>query len=382
VVAVDGGFRETFIREDYPSASLTFFTFGPLLLRLADVRDLDCQDFIAPEDLARLKRIDRYSLALPTQGVALAGEPSLSRSFRKSLHDFLERTRPEEPSLGDALRWLIFRTWKPSGRATVWTIPSCPNNCETAPAIELTSSSPQVSECPACKGPVYTADVLRLHERVDDEQGAGAVTTYVMTTLEHLAIAQVVMTALRVRPDLLDEILFIKDGPLAFFGVTAPLRKPMVELCADLDGAGGRPKLNMVGIEKSGAFVDHALKIEKQIDPGSALLLGDAYIYKYIIPGTGAEEYGFNTYFGRKLIYKTEHGNLLVCTIPVRRDWNRPNDVIAEVAETLRVLGKLHCAMYENALLPVVLANKLVSLSDYPSSRILTAFAKQAVGGS
>ena len=38
VVAIDGGYRETSVREQYPSAAITFFTFGPLLLKLEDLR--------------------------------------------------------------------------------------------------------------------------------------------------------------------------------------------------------------------------------------------------------------------------------------------------------------------------------------------------------
>jgi hypothetical protein len=35
--------------------------------------------------------------------------------------------------------------------------------------------------------------------------------------------------------------------------------------------------------------------------------------------------------------------------------------------------------MYGNALVPIALANKLVSLSDFPSQRILTAFARREI---
>ena len=41
VIAVDGGYTETYLREEYPSSSITFFTFGPLLFELADLRALD-----------------------------------------------------------------------------------------------------------------------------------------------------------------------------------------------------------------------------------------------------------------------------------------------------------------------------------------------------
>jgi hypothetical protein len=37
--------------------------------------------------------------------------------------------------------------------------------------------------------------------------------------------------------------------------------------------------------------------------------------------------------------------------------------------------------MYDNALIPIVLANKLVSLADAPSSEILKRFVKSSVGG-
>jgi len=42
----------------------------------------------------------------------------------------------------------------------------------------------------------------------------------------------------------------------------------------------------------------------------------------------------------------------------------------------LSILSRLRCSMYENALLPIALVNKLVSLSDFPSQRILTTFAQ------
>ncbi|MCL4555205.1 MAG: NurA domain-containing protein, partial [Actinobacteria bacterium] len=114
-------------------------------------------------------------------------------------------------------------------------------------------------------------DALRLHERVEEEQGAGAVTAYLLTTLEQLVIAHVIRSVLALKKTLLSEILFIKDGPLAFFGVVAPMRKPMQELCDHLDGTNGAPLLRMVGVEKSGAFVEHAIALEKNLPKGVVL---------------------------------------------------------------------------------------------------------------
>lgn len=40
----------------------------------------------------------------------------------------------------------------------------------------------------------------------------------------------------------------------------------------------------------------------------------------------------------------------------------------------------LHCDMYDSALFPVALVNKLVSLSAHPSQRILQKFASHSLG--
>ena len=74
---------------------------------------------------------------------------------------------------------------------------------------------------------MFLVDALRLHERIDEEQGAGGIAAYVMTTLEQLVLVHVIKALFDTKPSVLDQILFIKDGPLAFFGQTAPLSKPI-----------------------------------------------------------------------------------------------------------------------------------------------------------
>ncbi len=56
-----------------------------------------------------------------------------------------------------------------------------------------------------------------------------------------------------------------------------------------------------------------------------------------------------------------------------------PKD-IPHLEEILSLIVELRCKMYDNALVPVALANKLVSLSDFPSQRVLGTFARATVG--
>lgn len=388
VIAIDGGFREVPVQERYPSATITFFTFGPLLLNLQDLVELDASPFLAPEDMARLKRIQRYSLVLPTRNISLEGK-SLTRSVRDTLHRFFATRWNNEPAFNDALRWLLFRRWNPTSRAT-WTLARCPNRDCTNQRIKLTAASPDETLCLTCGGPIYLIDALRLHEAVDDDQGAGGILSYVMTGLEQVALVHVVKLVWDMRPQLLRELLFIKDGPLAFFGQTAPLCQPMKELAAFLHRQPGAARganatmslLNAVGLEKSGAFVDHAIQIEDRIAPGTALILNNDYIYRYVIPGdpTSPHPYGANTYWGGKLIYKALDRNVYVATVPTGSFKPHPTfEDFPNLAEIFNVVSQMRCSMYDNALVPIALANKLVSLSDFPSSRILEAFARGQV---
>jgi len=84
-----------------------------------------------------------------------------------------------------------------------------------------------------------------------------------------------------------------------------------------------------------------------------------------------------NTYYGAKLIFKSHRGDVYVATMPLASG-APPKSIhdLQNAAESLKVVGELRCSMYDHALVPIVLANKLVSLADFPSSEILARFVK------
>jgi hypothetical protein len=384
VIAIDGGYTETFVREEYPSAQLAFFTFGPLLFSLADLRALDTKRFLAPEDLQKLKQIERYTLVLPTKSIVHKRQPSLAATIRRGIYDFFDQKRgPENEQLITSLRWFLFRRWKarPDNALRV-DLAHCPYACGQG-IISFTFAGAPSKPCPKCSREVYLTDSFRLHERVDEELGASGIVAYVMTMLEQLVLVHLIHNVLALKPALLRNILFIKDGPLAFFGLVAPLYRPMRELIEYLlgepTGAAG-PTVRVVGLEKSGAFVEHANLIQDRLRPGSYFIAGDSYIRKHVVPGgESGTIYGQNTYYGQKVFYRAPGGEMHVVTIPATsyRAEPQPAD-IPHLQEILTLIAELRCSMYDNALVPVALANKLVSLSEFPSQRILTTFVRQA----
>jgi hypothetical protein len=380
VIAIDGGMTETWVREEYPSASVAFFTLGPLLLRLEDLADLDKMPFIAPEDMQRLKSIQRYSFVLPTKAVKSKGAASFSEGVRAAVHQFLGEG---DGHLQKALAWLLFREWLPDAARPTWVIPHCPNRDCSAEEITFRSGEPASRECTACGRPIYLSDALRLHERIDDELGAAGIVSYLLTSMEQIVLVHLMKTVWEMKPTLLGEILFVKDGPLAYFGVTAPLFRPMRELMRFLGDNEKGSLINLVGLEKSGPFVEHAALIEDAIPSHRALVLSSSYIYRHITPGPVDKEFGRNTYYGAKVIFRGPVNDTYVATVPTLEYSASPSmHDLLNAGDVLRTTASLRCSMYDNALVPVVLANRLVSLADVPSSEILKRFAKSGMASS
>jgi hypothetical protein len=381
IIAVDGGYTEVVLRKDYPSSTMAFFQFGALIFSVGDLESLAHAPFILPEQIAKLKNIQRFKLALPTRAIAIKGCATLTDAVRRTVYDFFVANSADDPLI-KTLGWLVFEEYAATP-ADKWTLASCPvcnhRRIELARAAMAADHS---FACPACGGRIVLTDVLRLHEAVDDELGAGGILGYVVTAIEQLIVAHLIRLVLKTKPALLREVLFVKDGPLAFFGQTANLHKPMRRLVNHLLAT---QNLYLVGSEKSGAFADHADAISALLPAGTALLLDDEYIHRYIIPGKADPDrpYGSTTYYGAKMIYKTPSGQLYVLTLPTPKHAARPTEAdFPNLAVILANVGKLRCDMYDNALIPVALVNKLVSLSDHPSAAILEKFARQTVSAS
>jgi len=377
VIAIDGGYDEVMVRSEFPSSTMCFFQFGALIFSVEDLEDLEEQPFIDPDDMSKLKRIQRLKLVLPIRNITLGDESTLTDSVRLAVHDFF-RQKVDDERLADTLRWFVFQEYGP--KVSEWNLASCPI-CD-ARNVRLQRSQMTANHtftCDSCGGEVYLTDVFRLHEAVDDELGAGGILGYVTTTLEQIILVHLIRLILKTKPAMLGQILFIKDGPLAFFGQTANMHRPMRELVKHLLD---HNDLYLAGLEKSGSFVEHADEIIGKLDPGTVLILDNDYIYRYVLPGKAdpANPYGRTTYYSNKLIFKTRRGWVYVVSLPTRQSLAYPTeDDLENLSEILTNIEKLRCDMYDNALVPVALANKLVSLANHPSSRILQKFAVDAI---
>lgn len=378
IVAIDGGYEEIAVQDDFPSSTICFFQFGALIFSVDDLEQLEDQDFIDPEDMAKLKQIQRLKFTMPVKNFIYKQEPTLIHSVRKAVYDFFVQKLDDEDTLIETLKWFIYQEYKEPQKT--WILSNCPSCGETKiPLNREEISKDYLTACNRCGAPIYLTDVFRLHEVIDDQLGAGGVLGYVMTTFEQILLVHIIRLLLKLKPALIEKVLFVKDGPLAFFGQTANMHKPMRELVNFLFE---NHNLFLAGLEKSGAFVEHADQISKRLKDGAILLIDNEYIYKYITPGKADpnEPYGRTSYYSNKLIFKTRYGGMFVVSLPTKDVLAYPKVTdFKNLDSILTNIEKLKCDMYDNALLPVALANKLVSLSQFPSSRILQRFVQSKV---
>jgi len=63
--------------------------------------------------------------------------------------------------------------------------------------------------CNHCGQEIFLTDVFRLHEAIDDELGAGGILGYVTTTVEQIVLVHLIRLILKMKPALLNQILFL-----------------------------------------------------------------------------------------------------------------------------------------------------------------------------
>lgn len=386
IVAVDGESTTIPVKKTFPSSLITFFQFGSLLIKSADLDEMEKKPFVSPSDINKLKKIEREKFVLPTKNVALKKNINFRTTVREAIHEFFKKEHSGKTSILATLYWFIFEQYNPTSTKSNYKLSQCPH-CGTnnivleKDKINFKNYSWTCTYDKCCKE-IFITDVFRLFEKVDNDAGASGIITYLESVTESFFTIHTIKSLMEIQHGLVDRFLFVKDGPLSFGGETANMHKPMQALLTYLNQ---NNKINLVGVETSGAFVDHARQIKDKLNPGQVFLLNNEHIYTYIQVGNHKEQqYGSTSYYSGKFIYKSFDERVYVLTLPVENHityYNQPEFTdLKNIQEILMNIDKLRCDIYENALIPVAVANKLISLTNHPSSNILERFAKKSMG--
>jgi hypothetical protein len=356
------------------------------LLNLKQIEELDSHRPVDPVEFRETEDSSTIDAALPGSNVVTRNHVSARDSFRESLFEVLHNEIMDEDdgrSLLETYEELLAR--KPESRP-----PSCPyeyTGCERNFLIP-----PGLTSCPCEKRwSIYSTDALRVHERFRQDGTNGEALGEVMQVWERVLLIHIIRCFER-RGWLssLKRLGFVMDGPLAFFGhpawMSAAVSAELKRLGSAISAATGVDLL-LLGVEKSGVFVDHFAQIDQTETPGKLLfkprtcfLPSDDYIKHRIIYSTSPKRYGADTYFGRKMFYKTSSGARIVVNIPFLSDEqdsldDSEIDLYPIIPTVCALLDKLVSSRFDNAVAPIISANAAAAIPLNLGAKVLQQLA-------
>lgn len=391
VIAIDGSYQPAKAENGFPGAEFGYITISAVLIVEKSVRELAMQEFIDPKKFRETEKASTIDTVIPGCNVIIDSEKSAKTSMRRVLFEELQNTRAFEE--GEAL----LETYEHLFRIKLEKDKELGDRRKPRSPIdgvdqEMTYDFGQYT-CPHSGEQLYSTDAMRLHELMNSGGTNGEMYGQVMQMFEKLWLVHILRSF--EKKDwlgLLDRVAFVLDGPLACFSTWSWINKSIIAELArinELQKKQTGKDLLIFGIEKFGTFYNHFEEVDTKIDgttdrfPNqSALLLSDGYIKKNIIFSESDKLYGQDTYFGRKLFYKTKIGYRI---IPVLAFFNehqqnletaRPNQ-FSRLGDLMNMLDELVSSRYPNSVSPLVSAHAEAAIPLNLGKRIFDDIARE-----
>lgn len=392
ILAIDGSHQEEKIENGYPGAEISYVTVASVLIDVAKMRRLDEKRPVDPKAFRSIQNVDSVDSAFPGCNVILDNEISAKASLRKALFETFAETRI--PSDGDTLLETleVIQSYRSSNERQ-----DCPyaDDCLGKDQKFIYRTGSYKCNCLYCR-PLYSTDALRIHEGMLPDNTNGAMFAEIMQVLERVIVIHILRwMEKRDLLWLLRHTGIIVDGPLAIFGHPANLltgiHKELTRINEIAKNHIGGQDILLVGVEKTGFFVDHFERIDENQNGnsgafpiGHVALLTDDYIKRNIIYSNSTKQYGLDTYFGRKFFYKTKSGARIVGTTPFLKvddhDLNRAEvDQFPRLADVLGLLEQVASSQYPNSIFPLISAHAEAAIPMNLGSRVLETLARKLI---
>ena len=374
----------------FPGAEVSYLSVASVMLSVKKMRELDEQRPVDPVEFNKLKDVDAIDCALPGCNVVVDNDLSSEQSLRTQLYEIFAKTRMVEDgeSLLDTYEALLAH--KPISRDQ-----SCPyDDCRASPAIYERRNRRYQCACELAR-PLFSTDALRIHEGMNPAGSNGAMYAEVSQVLEHIWLIHILRTIEQRRwLSSLKRLAFVVDGALAIFGHPAWLSEAISKELRRINDAArtaNQSDILLLGIEKTGPFLDHLLQLDigprrepNRLPNGFLMLITDQYIKNNIIFSEGGKPYGSQTYYGRKFFYKTRGGARIVSVLPFMRpgddDLNRAElSQHPRLADSLNILDELVSVRYPDAIVPIIAAHAEAAIPMQMGRRVLEQITRELV---
>lgn len=366
VIAVDGSSVTHRVRNGFPGAEATLTLISVVRIDLSKLAALRPEEIPRPRTFHEMESAHTVEAVLPGANVVRkeSAEDTPLRFFRSQLNDTLREgvIAADHETLLETLNALV--------GDRIASI-----RCPIEDCAQTISIAPETQCCVCGAEKVYATDALRLAERFTDRGSNGEVHGEARHLIEVLVLINILRYfATPERAHYLAECVFVLDGPLAMFGhiawLTEPLRRELQRLNEVVTHYTAKSLL-LIGIEKTGQFVDHFNQLDWSDDFGmrgrfpisATFIPGYYYINENVVlRPVNAKPHGKDTYFGRKVFYKNRSGQHAVFTYamtnPALEEFDQTEPTyFPRLGDALDVLDHLATYMYEDGFMPLVRAH-------------------------
>lgn len=372
VIAFDGSTVTEPLRNGFPAADASLLKVSIVSIDLHKLEQGVTRDVIpSPRVFYDMEKSATFDVVLPGANIVrrdyLGDSPK--RFFREKVFEaFGQRLDNNHETLLETMVALE------QGRHDIGRTRSPVVCCEGEPLNPFLNGNMHQS-CPCGKGTVFYTDTLRFSERFSDIASNGEAHGEVRHVLEILTLINMLrFFAQPQRLEYLRDNVFVFDGPLALFGhpawLTPYIREELLRINTYCQQNGGFD-IAVFGYEKSGAFVNHFEQLDfdesrgprAKIPIGSIIAPDSRYINRNIaLRPDDAKPHGADTYFGRKVLYKTRSGDHAVITTAMTNALSQDfrcndRDCYSRLNDMLNVLDHLSTYLYRDGFMPLVRAH-------------------------
>jgi len=392
VVALDSSSNSFEFDDGFPGATAGYLTSVAVVIRFSELIAAHKAGGIAPEKFRELKQIQSSEAVIPGIGLIIDDCEDEQESFRLALYEMMEVQDP----IGDGGESLL-ETYEAliEDRIGKETDLECPHSngnseCQGSAGFILNKGC-YFCPCPLKKR-LRSTDWLRLSDGLNSESHSNAVNE-AAEFIQKLTLLNVLRfmersNALLAAPG----IAFVIDGPLSVPGLVASMQPLVVNELMRINDkvrATSGTDLLVLGIEKSGRFVNHFQRIEREhqkrhsqeLPRGSLLLLDNAYIRRNIIPGK--KPFGESSSFGRRILYRNIHGVNIVASLPFLREGDEDIVRTAEqsqfprLPDVLALLDDIWSRQYDNGVMPLIVAHAEAAIPLHLGAKVFAQMLKE-----
>jgi len=347
--------------------------------------DKDTPNPFALRDLMKESAL-YHSTAFPLRNVYIEGKTNYD-AIREIMYDSVQDKGLNdslEGAMMETLKWLAYEKWldNPKEELEKFGCPHCEKDEVNKKNVATLPFNAEKGKCPECNGEIFITDMFGLHQNMTDDYAPNQVASDYMSVSETLMIFTPIRYYWENKRDLLKSCLFIKDGPLSLRATLAKLSAPIRRFFEFAKSKG--VEVAMIGQEKTGQFYDHLQLIGNAAPVGSCFIPDNKYIQEQIKHNNTTAIYGTDTNYGAKLFVKMNDYHKMVINVPTgqRGEFvtSPSQQYLINFKNIVATLPKILSNKFEGALLPIELANKIASLSTYPSAKALELFADTTKG--